>query len=129
LPQFLILHQFNRHVTKRLVRKIPGDVSKVPRRKPRVAVGESDVHGRLALDFVGDVSIAERDVEIVVAMAVHERRSMVALEGMSWRKRTAEGGRPYEDLGGVHNLPADNSRDHSSRQLPSIKGRVPRLRE
>jgi len=76
LPQFFILQQFNRYVAKRLVGEIPGDVGKVSRRKPRVAVVELDLHGRLALDFVGNVSIAERDGEVVVAMAMHERRSM-----------------------------------------------------
>src|SRR5271155_5884042 len=56
LPQFFILHQLNRHVAKGFFRKISCDVSKVPRRKPRVAVHELHIHWWLALDFVGEVS-------------------------------------------------------------------------
>jgi len=76
LPQFVILHQLNRHVAKGLVRKIPGDVSKVPSRKSCVAFREPDFHRWLALDFIRDVSVAEGDVDIIVPMAMHERRSM-----------------------------------------------------
>src|SRR5208282_456255 len=66
----------NRHVAKRLVRKIPGDVRKIPRRKPRVAVRQLGLDRWLALNFVGEVGIAEGDVHIVVAMAMHQRRGM-----------------------------------------------------
>src|SRR5258708_21754294 len=76
LPQFFILHQLNRHVAKGLVRKIPCDVGKVSWHKMSLAVGELEVGGRLAFDFVGNVSIAEGDEDVVVAMAVHKRRSM-----------------------------------------------------
>src|SRR5450755_3494610 len=51
-------------------------MGKISRRKPGIAVGEFYVHRRLALYFIGDVCIADRDVDIVVAMAVHERCSM-----------------------------------------------------
>lgn len=51
-------------------------MSEVSRRKPRFAIGEPEVHRGFALNFVRDVSIAERDVNIVVAMTMHERRSM-----------------------------------------------------
>ena len=76
LPQFFILHKLNRHIAEGLVRKIPGDVGKVSQRKPGAAVLEADLHRRLALDFVRDVSIAECDGDVVVAMAMHERRGM-----------------------------------------------------
>ena len=76
LPQFVILHQFNRHVAEGLVGEIPGDVGKVSWRKPGAAVLGMNLHRRFALDFVGEVSIAECDGYVVVAMPVHERRGM-----------------------------------------------------
>jgi len=76
LPQFFVLHQLNRHITKGLVREVPCDVRKVSRRKPGAAVLEVNLHRRLALDFVRDVSIAKCNANIVVSMAVHQRRSM-----------------------------------------------------
>ncbi len=76
LPQFVILHQLNRHIAKRLVGEIPGDVGKVSRCKSGIAIRESDVRGWLALDFVGEVRVADGDEDVVVAMAVHERGSM-----------------------------------------------------
>ena len=51
-------------------------MGKISRHKSRIAVGELNLHRRLALDFIGEVRIAERDVDIVVAMAMHQRRSM-----------------------------------------------------
>jgi len=76
LPQFFILHQLNGHIAEGLVRQVPGDVGKVPWRKTCVAIREFHFDRRLSLNFLGDVSIPDRDVDIVVAMVVHERRGM-----------------------------------------------------
>src|SRR6266403_180325 len=76
LPQFFILHQLNRHVAKGLVRRIPCDVGKVSWHKPGLTVAELEIPRRLTFDVVSDVSIAECDEDVVVAMAMHEGRSM-----------------------------------------------------
>src|ERR1019366_3290547 len=49
MPQFFILHQLDRHIAEGLIREIPGYVSKVSRREPRIAVGERDLDRCLTL--------------------------------------------------------------------------------
>ena len=51
-------------------------MGKIPWRKPAIAIRKPSVDGRLAFDFVRDVRIADGDIDIVVAMAMHKRRRM-----------------------------------------------------
>jgi hypothetical protein len=51
-------------------------VGKVAGRKSGATVFEVYVDGRLSRDFVGDVSVTQRDRDVIVAMAVHEGRGM-----------------------------------------------------
>ena len=51
--------------------------AKLAGRKPVCPSWQFEFDGGLAFDFVGDVGGAERNIEIVVAMAVHERGVVV----------------------------------------------------
>jgi len=72
--RFLILEQFNRDVAKWFVGKVAGGVREISRCKSRLAIGEFDLDRGLACDSILDVRIAERDEDVIVAVAVNQRR-------------------------------------------------------
>jgi len=69
---FFVLHEFDGDVAEGRVATILSDVSEVAGGEASVAIFQRQVNGGFALDFVGELRVAERDEEIVVAMTVHE---------------------------------------------------------
>src|SRR5277367_3463782 len=76
LPQLFILQQFDRDIAKGMLRKNSDDVSKISRRKARISVAELDIGRRLTFDLIGNMCIADHDINIVMPMAVQKGRSM-----------------------------------------------------
>jgi len=69
---FVVLHEFDGDVAEGRVATILSDVSEVAGGEAGLAVFQREVNGGFALDFVGELRVAERDEEVVVAMTVHE---------------------------------------------------------
>src|SRR5215470_9058208 len=71
---FFVLQKLDGDIAEWSVRKITGDVSEVGSEESSLAVLELQFGGGLAFDFVGDIGGADGDIEVVMAVAVHERR-------------------------------------------------------
>ena len=71
-----VLQELDGHVAEWSVGKIARDVGEVPGDKTGFAILQLERDGRLALDVVLDLGGAERDVDVVVMMNVHEGRVM-----------------------------------------------------
>ena len=71
-----ILEQLDRHVTKRLVRKILHNMGEVPRRKACVSVFQVEINWWFASDFVQYVCIAQRNRDVVLPVSMQQRPRM-----------------------------------------------------
>ena len=72
LAQLFVLQDLDRDVAEGLGGEIAGDVSVAAGEESGLAVVQLHGDGILALHGVDDLGVAERDVDVVVAMAVQE---------------------------------------------------------
>lgn len=73
LAKFFVLQQFDGDVAEGLVGLVAGDVGEGGGAEVGLAVGEFDGDGIFAFHRVDDFGGAQRDVNVVVAVPVHER--------------------------------------------------------
>jgi hypothetical protein len=71
-----VLQELDGHIAEGGVGQIASDVGEVAGDKTRFAILQLERDWRLALDVVLDLGGAERDVDVVVVMSVHEGRVM-----------------------------------------------------
>jgi hypothetical protein len=69
----LVLQEFDEDDAEGVVGEIARDVSEVAGGEACVSISQLEGDGIFALDRVGDVGGAERDVSVVVAVPVHQR--------------------------------------------------------
>lgn len=72
LAQLFVLQDFDGHIAEGLSGEIAGEVGVAAGEESGLAVLQLDGDGIFALDGVDDFRVSERDVDVVVAMAVHK---------------------------------------------------------
>jgi hypothetical protein len=72
LAEFFVLQKFDGDVAEGMVARIAGDVGERCGKEASVTVGEFDGDGIFAFDGVDDFGGSEGDVNVVVAVPVHE---------------------------------------------------------
>ena len=73
LAKFFVLQEFDGDVAEGMVARIAGDVGEGCGEKASVSVGEFDGDGSFTFDGIDDFGGSEGDVDVVVAVPVHER--------------------------------------------------------